>query len=179
MFIKYKTPFSNKKISASHVAFQLNALEPLAKQPKMSDEVQETKEDTDKANGEEETKDEPKPAAPSEPEKAEEAKTAVPEPKKEPAKEVPSSAPAIAPESPAPAPVQQTAVASATATARTPPTAAPASTSTSSHSGLPHGYASSNPDAIVEEQGTVSALYVGRVIGKGGGTFWVQFQSRL
>ena len=37
--------------------------------------------------------------------------------------------------------------------------------------GLPPGMSSSNPDAIIEEKGTVSALYVGRVIGKGGGTF--------
>lgn len=38
--------------------------------------------------------------------------------------------------------------------------------------GLPPGFSTAqdpNPDAIVEERGSVSALYVGRVIGKGGG----------
>jgi predicted RNA-binding protein YlqC (UPF0109 family) len=71
---------------------------------------------------------------------------------------------------PTPAPVAAAVPAPAPATAPTVSSVPPPAVAAVSAMppGLPPDFSASNPDAPVEEKGTVSALYVGRVIGKGG-----------
>ena len=157
--------------------------EPPAKQQKISDDSKE--DDGKEAEGDE------KVAAPVEPKSdivendgAAEAKVEETVEPAEPSNDVErAEEPLVAPP---PAPVvedvtEQTTTTSIPSPASAPPSAPTTSivpsTATELPLGLPPDFSASNPDAPVEERGTVSALYVGRVIGKGGGRSFLNMFS--